>query len=699
MFIILAIVGALALVGGGSYALFFGGSANQTNTSPVNLQKGLVGWWKLNGNAKDGTPQGNDGIWSGTASYTTDRSGKANGAASFNNTKIGLSLANSAKLQIGTGSMSWSLWFNTSQTDIDGGLYRFSDGNNAGGIYMDVTSSGSIACSIAGVRVASTASGYNNARWRNVTCVLNRSANTLSIYVDGGSVKSVSASSIAGIDLESGSQPLFGYVNATDYLKNGALSDVRVYSRSLSAVEATALYKESSSGVNAAQGSNGLLGQWKLDGNTKDNTPYADNGVGSNLSSAADRKNNANQAVAFNGTNSQLSMAVAKAAGANNYSFGVWFKPTAACSSIACGLIGNDNNPRITWGLPTAGANQQTVHFIVSSSTGTAACSKASSVLTLNAWHQVYITATNANSTNASVTYYVDGQSLGTCNPGVSTYALQSAFYLGRRDNTTLFQGSMDDARIYSRALSASEVATLYTTYDSSLKLGVYSAGAGLVGNWAFNGNIKDGTPYADDATNYGGTPTTDRKGTANSAYAFDGVSAYMTMPNASQLNSGSMTVSFWFTLNSEIDCDSNNNYRSLIRKTTSQSGTSAGWDVVLEQTKGTQFDVGFNGATHRSGAVSVGVAIGVPVLLTYSYNAQTGVAATYANGVQRSAITWSSPKPLGATTAPLTLAGGNNTGSCPSGSGYTPGTYDDVRVYNRALTATEVSALYASYN
>ena len=46
------------------------------------LERGLVGWWKFDGDATDSTGNGNDGTVNG-ATLTTDRHGEANSAYSF----------------------------------------------------------------------------------------------------------------------------------------------------------------------------------------------------------------------------------------------------------------------------------------------------------------------------------------------------------------------------------------------------------------------------------------------------------------------------------------------------------------------------------------------------------------------------------------------------------------------------------------
>lgn len=219
----------------------------------------------------------------------------------------------------------------------------------------------------------------------------------------------------------------------------------------------------------------------------------------------------------------------------------------------------------------------------------------------------------------------------------------------------------------------------------------------GLVGWWKFNGNAKDSTPYGNDGTVSGATLAADRKGKSNSAYSFDGVSDFTTFSDAPQLDSDSVTISFWLTLNQNIDCDGNNNWRSLIKKGATASSTT-GWDVVLEQSMGLQFDIGYGGVTHRSGTIPVGMTVGAPIHLTLTYDSATGVRNIYADSVLKDTGTLAAA-PIASNTNAFELSRGTNAVACPNGGGYVPGDYDDVRVYNRALNADEVSTLYNEYD
>jgi len=70
-----------------------------TYAPPVlsDLRGGLLGWWKFDGNTKDSSAYGNDGIATGTSSVA-DRLGQSNKAISFNGTTDIITVPNSASL-------------------------------------------------------------------------------------------------------------------------------------------------------------------------------------------------------------------------------------------------------------------------------------------------------------------------------------------------------------------------------------------------------------------------------------------------------------------------------------------------------------------------------------------------------------------------------------------------------------------------
>ena len=64
-----------------------------------------------------------------------------------------------------------------------------------------------------------------------------------------------------------------------------------------------------------------------------------------------------------------------------------------------------------------------------------------------------------------------------------------------------------------------------------------YVPTTGLVGYWPFNGNANDESGNGNNGTVNGATLTTDRFGSANSAYSFNGNGNHIEIPNSPSLN------------------------------------------------------------------------------------------------------------------------------------------------------------------
>jgi hypothetical protein len=103
----LAIMIAIIILGIGiaGAAVYFGGAGREGDVSG---QKGLVGWWKFDGNAKDSSSGNNHGTVVG-GTLTTDRKGTANSAYSFNGTTDRISVSSSAVLNP-TGAVTVEFW-------------------------------------------------------------------------------------------------------------------------------------------------------------------------------------------------------------------------------------------------------------------------------------------------------------------------------------------------------------------------------------------------------------------------------------------------------------------------------------------------------------------------------------------------------------------------------------------------------------
>ncbi|HVX57688.1 MAG TPA: hypothetical protein VHA37_08215, partial [Candidatus Saccharimonadales bacterium] len=115
--LIAGIAGAAVLLAGGAYATINLSSqkpAQHQSLKPgINIdqgQKGLVGWWKLNGNAKDSTPYSNNGVLVNSPTPTTDRMGTPGGAMSFNGVNQQIRTNQNVSI-VGNSPRTISVWF------------------------------------------------------------------------------------------------------------------------------------------------------------------------------------------------------------------------------------------------------------------------------------------------------------------------------------------------------------------------------------------------------------------------------------------------------------------------------------------------------------------------------------------------------------------------------------------------------------
>ena len=69
----------------------------------------------------------------------------------------------------------------------------------------------------------------------------------------------------------------------------------------------------------------------------------------------------------------------------------------------------------------------------------------------------------------------------------------------------------------------------------------------GLVAYYPLSGNANDASGHGHNGTVQGANPTTDRFGNPNSAYYFDGINDYITVPDDGSFNVGNyLTISLW---------------------------------------------------------------------------------------------------------------------------------------------------------
>jgi hypothetical protein len=222
---------------------------------------------------------------------------------------------------------------------------------------------------------------------------------------------------------------------------------------------------------------------------------------------------------------------------------------------------------------------------------------------------------------------------------------------------------------------------------QSQLNVTSNSLSSGLVAWYPFTGNAIDSSTYGNNGSVVGPSLTTDRFGKTNSAYNFNG-SSYISVPHANQLNFGnnSFSISCWAL------CTGTSRYQHIVTKGDVPYPTKSFYlrydNDQLDFTSG-------NGAT-EAGIYTRSI---VQVAnkqnwhnIIVNYNATNSTSYLYYDGklVKQSSII---PN-LSNTTGPMYFGVENPVIQLPSGPQYFTGKIDEIRLYNRVLTDTEIDYL-----
>lgn len=222
------------------------------------------------------------------------------------------------------------------------------------------------------------------------------------------------------------------------------------------------------------------------------------------------------------------------------------------------------------------------------------------------------------------------------------------------------------------------------------ISVSIYSqtSSNGLILSLTFDGDTKDGSGNSFNATAFEATLTNDRYGKSNSAYLFDGVNDYMTVPDTLplRLSNTDFTISVWVKLN-EISSD----YASaIIAKRTMSNGSGYGFFArgTGPWTPG-QVVYSVSGGTDPSSVTDSIMPLNSwqHLVLKYNLNAQTSY--TYFNGVLVYTKT-GIPTPNANSNVNMVI-GNDATGN----SYYFKGIIDDIQIYNKALSDSEITAKY----
>jgi len=282
-------------------------------------------------------------------------------------------------------------------------------------------------------------------------------------------------------------------------------------------------------------------------------------------------------------------------------------------------------------------------------------------------WHHIALTQDTLN----NVTLYVDGQIMPSTedNPkaGSPFTGLNGNLYLGnRKELWRPFAGLIDDLRIYDNELSQSEVQALVSV-----------APAELVGHWTFDTDLTDsvgsnnGTAVGDASAGAAGAII------GKGAATFDGTSDAIYI-DKSVMYDGTFTIAFW-----EKAVSGNVGY--LVA-----AGTGEGYeDMFLRWASTTTYNGALNNATFDLGVSSVAYTQDKWHHIALTQDLSNNVTLYVDGEIMPSTV----DNPKGGSTF-TGLNGNLYVGNRKDLWRPFSGLIDDLRVYDKALTQTEIQAL-----
>jgi hypothetical protein len=320
----------------------------------------------------------------------------------------------------------------------------------------------------------------------------------------------------------------------------------------------------------------------------------------------------------------------------------------------------------------------------------------------VNEWHHYVALYDKGQAGGSETSLYIDGvlqTPTGTanscCSNNTNNFGNDPWYIMSRAGSTLFNDGSLDDFRIYSRALTATEVKQIYNSAQSKISKTPTGISSGLVGHWSFDGNkmtsnIADSSGNGNHGYLVGVTSTTTKIGKMGQAFRSSGATnAGIDVPHSSSIAVAgpSITISSWVYLDStptaEVDWIGKWNLAGNVRSYFQGSHYAASFARIL-------CGISSDGGTtnwHLQRTVSAHLTVGWQhVVCAYNgtswtiYYNGSSVAVENDLGSAQSSIYTGGSESLHISYLPTTSF---------------TGALDDMRVYNRTLSASEVDVLY----
>jgi hypothetical protein len=432
---------------------------------------------------------------------------------------------------------------------------------------------------------------------------------------------------------------------------------------------------------------------YPFNGNANDESGHNNDGTVNGATLTSDRFGKANSAYNFDGTNDEITFDPDSLL-LDSYTYSIWINVKANPSSgniysyltiggnITDQFLALSNNASAGSGIFSTGLGYSS--YFASGSTPNRYWD--SILPDTNMWYHIVLTRSSS-----TLKFYVNGSlkdSRSTSAPSPSYLGTLNGV-VGSRGGLQYFKGKLDDIRIYKRVLSLSEIENLYeATVCCSECTKNDPINSSLLLCYPFNGNANDESGHNNDGTVNGATLTSDRFGKANSAYNFDGTNDEITFdPDSLLLDS--YTYSIWINVKANPSSGNIYSYLTIGGNITDQflalsNNASAGSGIFSTGLGYSSYFASGSTPNRYWDSILPDTNMWYHIVLTRS----SSTLKFYVNGSLKDSRPTSAPSPsyLGTLNGVVGSRGGLQ---------YFKGKLDDIRIYKRILSLSEIENLY----
>ncbi len=319
-----------------------------------------------------------------------------------------------------------------------------------------------------------------------------------------------------------------------------------------------------------------------------------------------------------------------------------------------------------------------------------------STSLSTNTWYHIVVTETGGN-----VVVYLNGSQNGSGSVTLNSYTSTTG-YIGRTGFGEYFDGKIDQVRLFSKALSSSEVSTLYAetaaTVESLDPLSEDTTDTlQVLGDTSCIATYRFENDEVDLSGNYNGTGTAIQyaAGRYGQAASFNDTSSSKIVIGAQNSvipnNTTGVSFSFWVYLDS-VDTGSNYDHWFVGQENYGGGFEDGEFSVRLYEGK-VYTDYAQSGSIYRQRKATTVLSTGQWYHIVATYDtSNANITEVYLNG---SLETSSNLTSGGTFTTTALMQNSTNISIGGSDNGYTDGKIDQFRIFTKVLSASEVTTLY----